>query len=122
MKQFRIFKGLGGIQVQIQNSMFYVSLTSWAMLVGTFWNTVGFPIAYMYAPWFTFWHMVAIFIAGIITIAILDYKFIYPSRQAFQNEQSCKHDNPAMIEILKLKAQNELILKELAEIKRGIKP
>lgn len=102
---------VGALQVQISNSMFYLSLISTGMMVLTFWYTAGYQIQQTYLLWLDLWIFILVVIAVLIMVMILDYTFVYPARQKFLNIQSCKHENPAMIEILELR-------KEVSDIKR----
>lgn len=87
---------LGGVLVQIQNSMFYLNLISTGMMLLTFWYTAGYQIQQEYMNWLTIYWFALIIVAIFLIVMLVDFNFILPSRQAFLNEQSCKHENPAM--------------------------
>jgi hypothetical protein len=90
------------------------------MTAMTFWATYGQEAARMYAPWFGQLHLVGVGIGFIVVVMLLDYIFVYPSRQAFLNEQSCKHENPAMDSLYRIEvklADLENQIKELKERK-----
>jgi len=95
MKQTKMPSWFGAIQVQLTNSFFYISLINTVMLSVTLWAATG-PSIQRVCPWASYWLFILIGIIIVITIMLLDYKFMYPTRQAFLNEQACKHTNPAM--------------------------
>ena len=101
MKQVKIPSWFGAIQVQLTNSFFYISLINTAMISVTLWAATG-PSVQRVIPWASYWLFLLIGFIVVITIMLLDYKFMYPTRSAFLNIQSCKHTNPAMEELLKI--------------------
>ena len=105
MRQFKLPAWVGAFQVQVTNGFFYLSIINTLLLVLTFWRTWGSEIALKYAPWLNFWMFAGSGIVLMLTVMILDYKFMYPSRQAFVNQQSCIHDNPAMDAINEIKKE-----------------
>ena len=105
---------LGGLQVQVGNSLFYVNIISTSMAILTFWYTAGYQIHDRYAQWFTLWLFIGVVILAMAVLMVLDFKYVYPSRQAFVNEQACKHDNPAM-DLM------EATLKEVQELRAEVK-
>jgi type III secretory pathway component EscU len=111
LNQIKIPKWIGAFQVQVTNSMFYLSLFNTAMLMVTFWFTSGYQVSERYLSFMNLWLFLILVIVLFAIIAIIDYKFIYPSRQAFVNEQACKHENPAMNELAAIRSE----LKELRE-------
>lgn len=113
MKQVKIPGWVGVIQVQLTNSFFYISLLNTAMLSVTLWATVG-PSIQVVWPAARFWMFALLGFLLVCGIMLLDYKFMYPVRQGFINEQACKHENPAMEELLK-------ISKRLDEIEAKLK-
>jgi hypothetical protein len=116
MKQSGVRHWLGAFLVQLSNSFFYVSILNTGLLALTFWSTSGVSLAKTYAPWLTLWYFLAIVIGVFSLIMFLDYKFMYPSRQAFINEQACKHSNPAMDELLAIRKENADIKAKLEEL------
>jgi len=101
MKQVKIPSWFGAIQVQLINSFFYLGLLNSVMLSITLWATAG-PSVQQVLPWANYWLFLLIGLTLVITVMLLDYKFMYPTRTAFLNIQSCKHTNPAMQEILSI--------------------
>lgn len=100
MRQIRIPKWIGLIQVELTNSFFYFGMINTVMLSLTLWALVG-PGVKVHLPWVTYWHFLGIGVVGLILLLIVDFVFLYPARLRVINEQSCKHDNPAMQELLK---------------------
>jgi hypothetical protein len=108
MGQVRVPNWVGILQVQLTNSFFYITLLNSGLLSLTAWAAIG-PSLQGVIPWARFWMfgILAFFIVSIVMF--LDYKFVYPTRQRFINEQACKHTNPAMEELWKISKQlNEL--------------
>lgn len=99
MRQSKMPAWIGAFQVQVMNSFFYLNLISSAMMILTFWYTAGYQIADKYFPWLSLRMFVLVVIILFGLIMFIDYKFILPSRQAFINNQSFKHENEAMIAI-----------------------
>lgn len=112
MQQVKIPSWIGAIQVQLTNSFFYISLLNTAMLSVTLWALIGPSIQEVW-PWARFWMLILIGVCVICGVMALDYKFMYPVRQAFINEQACKHTNPAMEELLRISARLTRIEKKL---------
>lgn len=101
--QARPYKWVGTFQVQLMNSGIYTQFVSITMMMLTFWYTAGYPIRDKYFPWLNMWEFIGTLAVVIwVVIPYLDYKFILPSRQAFINEQSLKHNNEAMNKINQL--------------------
>lgn len=111
MQQVKIPSWVGIIQVQLTNSFFYIALLNTAMLSVTLWATAG-PSIQAVLPWARFWMLALIGIVVVSGVMVLDYKFMYPVRQAFINEQACKHTNPAMELLLKMDKKLDEIIKE----------
>lgn len=113
MKQTKFMPKLGFIQVQITNSLFYVSIANTLMLSLTFWYTSGSIIAAKYAPWLTMWMFLSVSIVLLAIVMILDYKLMYPSRQGFISTQAYIHANPAVTDLKEIK-------KDLGKIKEKL--
>lgn len=114
LKQSKVLPAwLGAVLVQVQNSFFYVGLFNTVMLAITLWYTAGYEIAAQYAPWVSLWLFIALGIVFWLALIGLDYKFFYPIRQRFLNEQACKHPNPAMDSLNRLEQGMAEIKKEL---------
>ena len=94
---------VGFVQVQISNSLFYLSLVNTLMLGFTFWYTSGSIIANKYAPWFTLWMFLSLGVVFMVLVMIFDYKVMYPSRQGFISRQAYKHVNPAVADLQQIK-------------------
>lgn len=114
-------KWIGGFQTQLSSSMFYVNVIFMGMSVGTFWYTAGYQIKASFAPWLHIW---MIPLAGLIVLGmvmIIDWAIILPSRMAFNNEQSCKHENPGMDLMRQILAENTEMRKDIAELKAELR-
>ena len=106
---------LGALQVQASNIGYYTVWYSNIMLATTFWYTAGYEIAQEYIPWLSFWKFVLITGSSLAMLLLLDYKFLYPLRQAFQNAQACKHENPAMDALRDIQKRLTVIEKVIVE-------
>jgi len=113
MKQAKFIPQLGFIQVQISNSMFYLSLVNTLMLGLTFWYTSGSIIAAKYAPWFTLYMFLTFGVIITVLMMLFDWKVMYPSRQGVLNKQAYKHVNPAVADLQKILKNQERIMKKL---------
>lgn len=112
MRQVKIPAWVGAFQVQLTNSFFYITLFNTAMLSVTAWGSVG-PSIQVAWPWAKFWMFAVLAFVVLIVIMLLDYRFMYPVRQGFINEQACKHENPAMDELWSISRRLTFIEKEL---------
>jgi hypothetical protein len=104
---------VGAIQVQISNTMFYMNMVSMGMMLLTFWYTAGYQIQQASLHWLTLGWFVLFIVLLFGLVMLIDYKWIYPARQAFYNEQACKHNNPWMDEIIKLEGDMKKIKAKL---------
>lgn len=121
MKQAKAMFRLGAFQVQITNSFFYLSLVNTTLLAVTVWYAAGSALAQKYAPWFTIWMFLSLGLVLLLSLMLLDYKFIYPSRQSFLNKQSYKHVNPAVADLHEILADLKAIKEKLGIIDEGKK-
>lgn len=106
---------IGALQVQLSNSLFYMNVVFMGMSVMTFWYTAGYQVADAMFPWLTLPIFVGFVVLVFIIVMLLDYKIILPARQAFQNEQACKHENPAMEALLDIQKRLTVIEKIISE-------
>lgn len=113
LKQGKLPMWVGGLQVQMVASSYYTAAYSTIMLAMTFWYTTGDAVAQKFTPWMNFWIFLGLSAFGLLLILFLDYKFIQPSRVAFTNDQSCKHNNPWMDELKIVRKDIDLIKKHL---------
>ncbi len=111
MKQVKIPGWAGAIQVQLTNSFFYVSVFSIVIQSLTLWTVAKEDIIEM-VPWANYWLFLGMSLLFLITIMLVDYKFMYPTRQAFLNEQACKHANPAMALLWSMDKKLDKIIKD----------
>jgi len=108
---------LGAFVVQISNGLFYVSLTSTLMVALTFWNTTGGALAHKYIPWLNLLEFLIFLGCFLIVLMMLDFKFVYPSRAGFTNEQACKAKNPAMDIMNQLVKENAALKKQIEDLR-----
>ena len=114
MKQAKAITKLGGFQVQLQASMGHYLVYINLMFVGMmFWYTTAGPAVRPYLPWISFWMFASLMLVLIATLMIVDYKFMYPSRQGFLNKQVYKHENPIVKDIQKLIKNQKKIMEKL---------
>lgn len=122
LKQTKALPLLGAIQIQFSNISLYLSLYSFFTLSLVLWSTTIVYIAW-WPRWITLPTFFVLAILGAMVVMFLDYKFVYPSRVAFLNEQSCKHPNPAMESLLRVEAVQKEQAAEIKAIRKklGIK-
>jgi len=109
----RIMPFVGALQVQVQNSMFYLSLMNATLLALTFWSTTGTGLMSERVPWMGTIEFFGFVVLLLIIIMLLDYKVMYPHRQAFLSKQSYIHKNPAVYDLQKL-------IKDMARVKEAL--
>lgn len=114
MKQAKVRTWLGGFQVQLSTSMshyvVYINLTFVGMM---FWYTTAAPALKPYLPWATWWIFASIMLVIIVSLMIIDYKFMLSSRQGFLNRQAYKHKNPLVADIRKMEKDIKKIMEKL---------
>ena len=124
LKQAKPRPRIGGFQVQLSTTMsnyiVYINLCFMGMM---FWHTTAAPFLRQYYTGADFWMFAAFMLVLVSSIMAFDYKFVYPSRQAFISRQSYRHANPVVADIRQLLAENEEIKADLNRIKEklGIK-
>ena len=95
---------LGGFHVQISQSrvnyLIYVNLCFMGMM---FWHTTAAPWLRQFHPGAEFWMFVIFMGLLFSSVMIFDRKVGLPSRQAYQNRQAYKHDNPAVADLQEIK-------------------
>ena len=101
--QYNIGKGVGTYYMLLQSSASYISLPN--AIVGLFnlwalWELkIKNLVSWMNLPLFLLIACVIIF----ILLPVFHYVFMQASVVAFQNEQACKHENPVMKDLQKIK-------------------
>lgn len=113
---FRQSKGIpwvGAVQVQVINSLIYLSVMNSCMLAFTVWHTAGYEITRQYAPWVNIWIFFTLLISGFLVVMYLDYKMLYPSRVEHNNRQAYKQKNPAVDDLQAILADLKRIKQEL---------
>jgi len=106
---------LGAFQVQLSMStshyLVYVNLCFMGMM---FWHTTAAPWLRQYV-WqgASFWMFATFMLLLISAVMFIDYKLVYPSRQAHISRQAYKHDNPAVADIQRLLKNQKKIMEKL---------
>jgi len=77
----------------------------------------GRDLIQQWFPWFTFPVMVISIILFMLVMMVLFYKVVIPSSIAFGVQQNYKHRNPLVADVQKVLKNDEMILKELKDIK-----
>jgi hypothetical protein len=90
------------------------------MLGLTFWHTTGGALSAKYLPWMNLGWFVLLGIGFVFLAMWFDYKFIYPARQSFLNNQSCKHENPAMALMIDTNNKQIEMKHDIDEINRSL--
>ena len=117
VRQVRLPRWLGAFQVQLTNSFFYISVLNTVLLSSTFWKSWGYEIAKQYAPWMNFWMFLGCGALLMMLLMLMDYQLVYPVRQAFLNEQSCKHENPAMDALNRIEERQKQQEQDMKKVK-----
>lgn len=114
MKQAKVRTKLGGFQVQLSTTMSHYVVYINLMFVGMmFWHTTARPNLQPFLPWVDFWMFASFMVLIVAAVMVLDYKFIYPSRQGFISKQSYKHANPMVADMKKVIANQKKIMDKL---------
>ena len=111
MKQFNLGRWPGAYYSQLINGLTIISVGSSIVNLTVLWAVTQDQIKRWF-PWLNY----ALFLGIILFIVmvflpLIDYMFLYKTRQAFLNEQGYKHKNPFREDIDLIKAD----LKELLE-------
>jgi len=125
IKQKETGKALGGLKVQVERSMSYVTVINFGLIVITAYHTTIHPI-FPAIPFWGFFAFLAIFILGVI---IFEYTIVYPSELTFLAHQLWKEKrNPMFGEIKDIKkelntqkADSKEILKKLEKIEQALR-
>jgi len=111
---------VGAAQVQVTNSLFYLTIANSAMLVLTYWSTAGVSIAATYVPWMGLPEFVAIGFVGFLFLMLFDLTVMYPHRQAFLNKRAYVYRNPAVEDLQTLKADTVKLKADMVLIKQAL--
>ena len=90
LKRFKKFMGeqrvvpwIGEFKETLAQAAFWFSLANFVMIAATFYFTT---LRYI-VPWMKLWLFILLAFIAIVTILILEYKFVTPSIWAFRGEQ-----------------------------------
>lgn len=119
-KQYNLGKWLGSTFTQITNSFFYLSIINTVMLAITSWQTSLQERILSVFPWFNFWWFLIMIVFITLLVMFLDYKLVYPARQAFQSKQSYAHENPVRTDLERILEHNKKLDKDNEELKKGL--
>jgi len=114
LKQAKPHPKLGAFQVQLSMStshyMVYVNLCFVGMM---FWHTTAAPWLRQFYLGASFWMFATFMLLLISAVMFIDYKFVYPSRQAHISRQAYKHANPAIADLQTLLKNQKKIMEKL---------
>lgn len=114
MKQAGVRTWIGAFQVQLSTSMsHYIVYMNMGLVGMMFWHTTGRPNLEPYFPWIDFWMFASFMLVFVAVLGILDYKFVYPSRQGFLNREVYKHKNLVVADIQKILENQKKIMEKL---------
>lgn len=114
MKQAKVKTWLGGFQVQLSTSMSHYMVYINMSLVGMmFWYTTAAPALRPYAPWVSWWMFATIMLILVVSLMLIDYKYMLSSRQGFLNRQAYKHKNPLVYDIERMEKNLKKLMKEM---------
>ncbi len=90
LKQSKPKLWLGGLRDMIQRTQaYYAMINAGLLLITTY--TVREATIHEYAPWMTWPVILGIIALMMLTILIVDYKWVYPSQIAFHQHEAFKH-------------------------------
>lgn len=114
LKQTKPHPKLGAFQVQLSMStsyyLVYVNLCFMGMM---FWHTTAAPFLRQFYFGASFWMFATFMLLLISIVMFIDYKFIYPSRQAHISRQAYKHSNPVVADIQQILKNQKKIMEKL---------
>ena len=90
--------------------MVYINMSFVGMM---FWYTTAAPALRPYLPWVSWWMFASIMLALVISLMMLDYKYMLSSRQGFLNRQAYKHKNPLVYDIERMEKNLKKLMKEM---------
>ena len=90
VKQYDIGIWFGALKDMFSRAGFYISLSSFVMLIRTTYNTGA------YADWLTFWRFAAFFVFIIFLAMVWEFKAGLPSAVQWQNRMRGKHKSPEL--------------------------
>jgi uncharacterized membrane protein len=115
LKQAKPHPKIGAFQVQLSMStsyyLLYVNLSFMGMM---FWHTTAAPWLRQYV-WqgASFWMFASFMLLLVGVVMFIDYKFVYPSRQAHISHQVFKHGNPTVAIIKEMHENQKKIMEKL---------
>ncbi len=118
MKQYNIGRWVGAYYVQLQYSAGYLMFVNFTMLAGTLWVTAQSQLQEL-VGWLTFPYFMGIALVGLfVVLPLCDYVFMMRARMSYQNEQSWKHENPALKKFDNITEELKAIRTELFALRR----
>lgn len=105
-----IFKPLGAFKHMLAQTSLWISAVNFILIGVTAYNTTLREHILTVVPDFKLWHFMLVLIGILLVMMLIEYKLVYPSWIAFQNQQEYKHENLLRKDIAKLR-------KEIAELK-----
>jgi len=101
---------LGALKNLVVRTQSYYAIVNFVLLLITT-LTVSSTSINKYLPWLNLFWLLVLLTVFVVVISIVDYKIIYPSEIAWNQQQAWKHMNPGRGEFAKLSI-------ELAELKK----
>ena len=114
-KQYNTGKALGAIEGQVFNAMSDVGIVNFIMLAVLSWDSSFGQAIRHYLPFLTnIWKFMLFALIVLLLWTVFRWKFIVPSRVAFNNWQAGKHQNPIIVNQEEIKK----MIQELIDAKR----
>jgi hypothetical protein len=111
---------VGGLQIQVQACLVYISIWNTVMIAFTFWYTVG-PTIKTFAPWASLKLFVLLAFLIYAVVLVLDYRHQLPARMAFISKNSYEHKNPAVKDLKQVLENSEEILSRIQVLERQVR-
>ena len=93
--------------------LLYISICNFLLIVLMSFQTSILPWTLVHAPWLTLGVFILMLVGGLFIAAIIEYKFVIPSRYSFGNVQGYIHNSPLVRDMAEA-------LKELRELRQEI--
>lgn len=115
LKQGRPRLWLGAARDMIQRTQAYYAIINASLLLITTY-TIRETTIKTHLPWFDFRWLLLFLVTFIVTVVLIDYKFIYPSQIAFHQHEAWKHRSPVRKDLEAVKEELALMNESIARI------
>jgi len=113
VKQHQLGQLPGAAKSSFGRVLVYMGYANFSMIAAMSYATFSGTLL-QYIPWLTFKIFLAIMVAGLLVVMLLDYKFMLPSEWSFTQEQMWRHMNPTRAELKRMWEKLDKIEKKIA--------